>query len=449
MADPTIARTHAIRVWLFTGGLAAAAAALHLGVVRNLSNAHTTGLAGWALLVAAVVVAEVCVVHLTIGRDAHSFAFAEIPFVLGLFLVSAEQLVIARVVGGALALAWHRRQTALKLAFNIAQWWFGAVAGVVVWHVAAGAVGSGAVRGWGAALLAAIVIEVTSVLAITVAIALRGGAARPHAFLTGLATSAANACFALVALDVVRTDWHGAWAIAVLAVFLALAQRAHVALLRRHDAVERLQGFTRRLGSSDLQLDVVVGEVLTGTRDLLEVAAVRLELAELDGEQVRAWICDADGVRPTTPSATAMLPTEAAPRRRGSPVDALTVVLHGVDGPMGALGVAGHLGDVGGLRQSDLHLLEALAGHAAIALHNGRLTDRLRQQVQENAHQALHDALTTLPNRLLFDRRATEVLAAGRPSAVLLLDLDRFKEVNDTLGHAAGDAVLRDVGARL
>ncbi len=68
------------------------------------------------------------------------------------------------------------------------------------------------------------------------------------------------------------------------------------------------------------------------------------------------------------------------------------------------------------------------------------------------AHMASHDALTGLPNRTLFRDKLTEALARsdrGEPCAVLYLDLDRFKAVNDTLGHPAGDALLRDVTLRL
>ncbi|WP_432493087.1 diguanylate cyclase domain-containing protein [Kineococcus auxinigenes] len=62
-------------------------------------------------------------------------------------------------------------------------------------------------------------------------------------------------------------------------------------------------------------------------------------------------------------------------------------------------------------------------------------------------HQARHDALTGLPNRVLLGERLRDALAAG-PAAVLYCDLDGFKDVNDTAGHAAGDAVLREVAAR-
>jgi len=64
-------------------------------------------------------------------------------------------------------------------------------------------------------------------------------------------------------------------------------------------------------------------------------------------------------------------------------------------------------------------------------------------------HQATHDALTDLPNRAQLRERLAHAWAAGAPPALLLLDLDGFKEVNDTFGHSQGDALLREVARRL
>ena len=81
-----------------------------------------------------------------------------------------------------------------------------------------------------------------------------------------------------------------------------------------------------------------------------------------------------------------------------------------------------------------------------------RQADQERLIAQEKiAHMARHDALTGLPNRLLFNEELGRILAEAptKMAAVLFLDLDRFKEVNDTLGHAEGDALLRLVARRL
>jgi diguanylate cyclase (GGDEF)-like protein/PAS domain S-box-containing protein len=83
---------------------------------------------------------------------------------------------------------------------------------------------------------------------------------------------------------------------------------------------------------------------------------------------------------------------------------------------------------------------------------SGRDVTQQEHMERELRHQATHDLLTGLPNRGYLTRRAEEALAAAhpdRPVAMLLLDLDGFKAVNDSLGHAAGDQLLAAVGPRL
>ena len=81
------------------------------------------------------------------------------------------------------------------------------------------------------------------------------------------------------------------------------------------------------------------------------------------------------------------------------------------------------------------------------------LEERVRQRTAELAHRAHHDHLTGLPNRALFEERLERAVASaeryGRRLAVLFLDLDGFKAVNDTHGHDAGDRVLKQVAGRL
>ncbi len=80
-------------------------------------------------------------------------------------------------------------------------------------------------------------------------------------------------------------------------------------------------------------------------------------------------------------------------------------------------------------------------------------TEELAERQAENEYQALHDALTGLPNRVLFQQQLAEAIreCAERQSsvAVMLMDLDHFKEVNDTLGHHFGDQLLKEIGPRL
>ena len=126
--------------------------------------------------------------------------------------------------------------------------------------------------------------------------------------------------------------------------------------------------------------------------------------------------------------------------------EAIVVPLRGDAGIVGTLSVADRMGDVRSFDNGDMRLLETVAAHAGMALQNSRLIDQLR-------HESLHDALTGLPNRVLLrNDTVDELLAIGREQsrgcAVMIMDLDGFKEVNDTLGHQHGDELLKAVASR-
>ena len=99
--------------------------------------------------------------------------------------------------------------------------------------------------------------------------------------------------------------------------------------------------------------------------------------------------------------------------------------------------------------EDDLRLFETLVAHASTSLERARLVEELRYEVDSKSHQATHDMLTGLPNRMLFLTRGAAALSESSGVAIVLFDIDRFKDVNDTLGHAIGDRLLCEIAERL
>jgi diguanylate cyclase (GGDEF)-like protein len=120
---------------------------------------------------------------------------------------------------------------------------------------------------------------------------------------------------------------------------------------------------------------------------------------------------------------------------------------------LGTLLVADRLGETNSFDVDDERLFTAIAAQAGVAVEHGRLLEQLHLEIRSREHEALHDALTGLPNRVLFTSALSRTLERSHLDdtrfAVLLMDLDQFKEVNDTLGHHNGDLLLQEVTRRL
>jgi diguanylate cyclase (GGDEF)-like protein len=96
----------------------------------------------------------------------------------------------------------------------------------------------------------------------------------------------------------------------------------------------------------------------------------------------------------------------------------------------------------------NLRAVSLFGEHAATAIANARLYEAQREHAEALAHRAFHDPLTDLANRSRFGE-ALDALAATGGGAVVLIDVDDFKEVNDRFGHAGGDALLQAIGGRI
>ncbi|GAB7192892.1 hypothetical protein NUM3379_36010 [Kineococcus sp. NUM-3379] len=174
------------------------------------------------------------------------------------------------------------------------------------------------------------------------------------------------------------------------------------------------------------------GRPLPGHLALAELSGTTLGLALRGGVPVHVPDHSADRGAPARP-ARPLVPGCDAGSSAVVPVQCPQQV-------WGALVVAHH--DPGHVGAQDVLFLQQIATLLSAAVDRS-LTE------EANRQQALHDALTGLPNRVLLRQRLEEELHSRHSCAVLLLDLDGFKDVNDALGHAVGDLVLQRVAERL
>ena len=465
------------RVGVFTALLALLGLALAAGLPWPTVLDDREVLAGIALAVA-FAVGESLVLHVEIADDAHSASVVELPLVVGLLLVDPMTVVAARLLGGAVALALVRRQSGSKLAFNLAAIWLEVVVAALAYRAVADLLpGGGVLSAWAAVLVAAVAGAVLSTSCVVVVISLSVGRSQfgdlPTVQRGSALTAAATGTLGLVAVLVLRTDGAGVLPLLVLGALAVAGYRQHTRLARRHERLSTLHGFVRQV-STQAEARGTVPAILAQTLELMrgEVAVLtqvlpteagregadpglRLQTSTLTvgGELVVRQLWAGPGDWPVARCLSSGAPLLGARGTRDPAVeeylaqqgvrDGVLVALPGADGPTGTLFVGSRRSDWATFEQADVLALEGVAGHAAVALHNGRLVDRL-------THESRHDALTGLPNRAELQARLAEVLARGTSStAVLFMDLDRFKDVNDTLGHSAGDRVLSEVAERL
>ncbi len=430
------------------------------------------------LLVALFLAAEVFVIDVELRREVHSISLSEVPLVLGLFFVSPLALIVARLAGSGGGLLLHARRFDIKFWVNVASFFAEVALAVAVFSVVLGDADPIGPIGWIAAICAVVAADVVAATTVTIAVRVMSGSLPTDswwAVVAGLGAALANTSVALVAVIVVWYKPEASWLLGAVAGVVFAAYRGYASLRIRYQSLETLQGFTRVVGRT-LEIDSVMAAVLREARDLTRCERSEIMLVELesgragirvtddeDNGQVVAPLGAADstdllwarlvsGDRSFIATATTSDVRMAAHLVERHITNAMVAPLHGNGRIVGALMVANRLAEHTTFDPEQLRIFETLANHASVSLENGRLVDELRQEAATREYEALHDSLTGLPNRAYFLRALRRELVAEPPSgllAVMLMDLDRFKEINDTLGHHDGDEVLTQIAARL
>ena len=427
----------------------------------------------WWVLALAFAATEYFVLHIQGKREGQTISLDEIPLVIGLFFVSPVVLLVARLVGNGAVMALHRRIPPVKLVFNMALVTAVTAVAVAIFAPVLAWADEPSPVTWMAACLAVLLSNAVGLVAIRLVIAAHEGGLRwlevCREAVQGQAPAPLALLLGLISVTSLWASPDSAWLLALYGGLTLVAFRVYATLSDRHLNLERLYRFSQAVGSAP-EIDDVLAGLLGEARQMLHAERASAAFLAADGSLIArvrlgatnrltrseeppteedAWVLSqvVDG------GTSLLMPrTTRDPDARGwlagyGMRDAIVVPLRGGAGVIGALVVADRLGDVRSFEKDDLLLLETVANHAGIALRNGELLGQLR-------HEALHDALTGLPNREHLQRRVAAALddvAAGRTSGatVMILDLDDFKEVNDTLGHQQGDILLTEVATRL
>ena len=448
-----------IAIWGLVVWAAAVAGCVELLLVRPQVDGGRAWSPVWLLAVTVgFVAAEVLVVHLRIGREAYAFSLMEIPLVLGLFYVRPDLLVFCRVVGAALVFVWERR-AAQKALFNCSLFALETVGAVAIWNAVRGPSDALGPQAWLATGLAVLFTSMVSSTMVSVAITIATGT-RPRTlsevYGLGQLGDLANACFALVAVYILYDDWRASWLLLVVTGVLVVAYRSVEAARQRTESLEQVNSFIGQVGRQ-VELTQVVTDVLVHVRDAFEARLVQLRWGSDDGT-AQDWLLGEDQPMPGTARLLDLLApfmddgALLVPRHTRDPGladllraervrDCLVVTLQSEGRAVGRLVVADRLGDTSTFTPRDLSKLHALANHAAVVLENASRAHELIRQAEEREHLAMHDELTGLANRRFLASGLASAVD-GDQVAVLMMDLDRFAQVNNHLGHGVGDRLL-------
>ncbi|MEN3308603.1 MAG: hypothetical protein V7603_4805 [Micromonosporaceae bacterium] len=464
-AAPTSVRRSPQLAWLVTGPLLAIAVLLATSAVANAKQTF----APWPetlLFLALFAVAAGTDLQVEVRRHGVGFSLTEIPMLVALFYLPPLSILLVRLTVS-LVLQIRRRVVPEKLGFNLANYAVGTAAAALIVS-AFGTLHLTDPVSWLVLLLAVTVGDLASIAGVIGVITLvQGGMSVRRVLRTAAPGVIVGEINAVVGLLVLLAIQRSPWAIlplACLAAVLIVMYRAYARFLRQHKSLAELYDLTRVIGET--RHDGTLADLLlVRVRELLNAESATLWLSAQGRypETLLSARADDGGLIDISATPEALrrqavetgLTVAAGPKlgddqgraelREHSVKDVIVVPLRSGTAVIGCLEVSGRMGDYATFTEDDVRLLETVAAQAAVAVENTRLVDRLR-------FDAHHDALTGLPNRrrmLAALEEAVKVRAPGEVVAALEFDVAGLRDVNDSLGHTAGDTLLAEVARRL
>jgi diguanylate cyclase (GGDEF)-like protein len=458
--------------WLLTGPLTVATV-----IITMVANGHrgpaisqsVSALSTALMFVGLFAVADSITARIELRRHGAQMSVGEIPMLLALFYLSPVTLLLVRLVAFAIVLSISR-QAFVKAAFNVASRSCGTAIGalIVATHWPFPGADGLTPKSWpllcGAVVLASLVPLFGTLAVIWLVQGPINSGDVYRTVVPSITISLVNAVIGLVVLILVIAS---PWTVLLLAVVLGalvMVYRSYSRFLRQHKRLGDIYDLTKAI--SDNSYDGSLPDaLLERVRELVraEYATLWMPASGRYPETLLSARADTKGLLDVsatplifrrrametgaTIAAGAKLGDDDLRRdlRASNAKDAIVVPLRSGGVGIGTLEVSGRIHDAEHFTSDDVRLLETLAAHASVAVENTRLVDRLR-------FDAEHDALTGMPNRrrmLAALEQAVKVKAPGEVVAVMIFDSDGLRDVNDSLGRAAGDKLIVEFASRL
>lgn len=419
----------------------------------------------WWVLAAMFCLTEMHVIHVQFKRETQTFSLNELPLILALFFASPIALITGQLVGAAVALIAHRRQSAVKWTFNLSHFALSTMVASITFraiaHEGEGFMGSMEIVASFAAVTLALFVGNAAVMT---AIWVIDGRPTPRFIARSLSFgtigAATNACIALSAVVLLRDDPASAWLLAVPSAVLYLAYRGYTQSRMKHETLASLSEVTRAVQMSSA-VEPAMRTVLDQARRLMRAEVATITFLPLEGESAAleahlaqdhdmesltaieldptqgVWarvVAEGQGILLARPIENARLRAYFATLGMR---DAIVAPLWGRDRIIGFVRVGNRSGDVETFSTDDLLLFETFVRHVGVALENARLLSHLQH---------------SLGDLQLMDRLKDEVLATlshelRSPLASLRLHIEEMIQTEEA-STAEGNDHLRVMAAQ-